>query len=102
MTNNVRRFDKTDWCGFAGATTFADGSDPFIGEVTLDGIGLIIIGDVGGISLIHDGDSHFEYRMFDGWLSPLKPDMIQIVMEHICTLSTVEQLLALGFTKVEL
>jgi hypothetical protein len=44
----VRRFDKHDWDGFAGAEPFRDGTDPFI----CDGAKFVAIADVQGINVI--------------------------------------------------
>jgi len=99
MTNNVRRFDKTDWCGFAGATTFADGSDPFIGEVTIEGVEMIIIGDVGGISVVSDGDTHYAYRW--DFAADADQAFVEEMMQQLCSFSTEEELLDHGFVKDE-
>ncbi|GAG47569.1 unnamed protein product [marine sediment metagenome] len=49
----LRRFEKEDWFGLGGATKFADGSEPYIGEFHLDEadveggtlLAMLVIGD---------------------------------------------------------
>ena len=48
----IRHFNKTDWYGFAGATPFDDGFDPFIAEFKLkDNTEVTIISDQNGYEL---------------------------------------------------
>lgn len=55
---DYRRFDKSDWYGFAGAERFSNGSEPFIySKLMNDGlVELTIIADRTGIEIFMYGD----------------------------------------------
>lgn len=52
--DRIRRFEKTDWYGFAGAQKFENGTEPFISTFTIDkkeDIEVTTIADAQGIEI---------------------------------------------------
>jgi hypothetical protein len=48
----LKRFDKVDWMGMAGAEPFADGSDPFVAyDVKVDELDTVVIVDGTGVAI---------------------------------------------------
>ncbi len=50
----LRRFNESDWLGYAGAERFNDNSNPFIGEIELTDqreTAVVVIADKNGLSL---------------------------------------------------
>jgi hypothetical protein len=52
----MKPFSKTDWYGFAGATSFPDGSAPLIGECQVGELGGMVIIDAFGLSVVASDD----------------------------------------------
>lgn len=57
----LRPFDEQDWAGFLGASAFADGAEPVIGEGRFaDGMGFVLILDAtGGCLVAEDEEADF-------------------------------------------
>lgn len=47
----LHRFTGSDWAGFSGSTRFEDGTEPFIGSITVDGMQGEIVVDAMGIGI---------------------------------------------------
>ncbi len=55
----MREFTKNDWNAYAGATPFADGSEPWIGEIEVGDVYIVVIVAGEGVtieSFTSDGD----------------------------------------------
>jgi hypothetical protein len=53
----MRPFSRCDWFGLAGAECFADGSDPLIGDLLIDGCDASVVLDATGL-MLHWGNAH--------------------------------------------
>lgn len=47
----MKAFTKEDWYGFAGATSFPDGTPPHLGELTVDGHPAVVVVDACGLQV---------------------------------------------------
>jgi hypothetical protein len=53
--SNLKRFGKTNWTFFSGATRFDDGDDPYITEINIvDGKGVILLIDKNGADIYNE------------------------------------------------
>ncbi len=55
-----KRFTENDWMGFAGCERFADGSEPFLAEIKVDGFDGLAIFDANGVVVLYASDADSE------------------------------------------
>jgi hypothetical protein len=88
----LRRFEKSDWYGFAGAENFSDGTLPLIGE----GQNFLLVADASGIEIDLDDSS--------SWLcnSPvdLMPGLARLIANGLPDRLSHKELTELGFQMV--
>ena len=85
----VRRFNQSDWDGFAGAESFDDESPPFIAGSE----NFLAIGDRGGVYVILD-DDWFYLEIY------VKPAVIEAIMKSLPEIITRETLDSYGFKRM--
>lgn len=66
LKDSLKRFEKHDWYGYCDAQRFADGSDPFLGEILIDGNNWEVVVDGSGMGFMGPADkeeTHLIYVM---------------------------------------
>jgi hypothetical protein len=91
----VRPFTRVDWYGYAGAESFEDGTEPRIGELTVDGWDAEIVWDAHGVQVFwHVNDPPSD---MDKWLCyEVEPGFAPALLERIERATTEQDLRALG------
>ena len=83
LNNEIRRFEKVDWYGWAGSEKFSNGHQPFIYHKDInDEADVTLIGDANGvgISVYIEGEDH-EYSSLNWYFEKKMPEMV--VLGHM-------------------
>jgi hypothetical protein len=99
-----KRFTKNDWMGLAGAEPFADGSDPLLASIVVDGHEALAIYDASGLFIdisVEDrmGGLDDENWFIRGVEKGPNTTKIALALAMLPAMVTREQLMALGFKK---
>jgi hypothetical protein len=91
----LRPFTREDWFGLAGAECFADGSEPQIGELLVDGDACTVVLDATGlVVLVEDPEgrtAEFAFRFGE------KPLGVARALDALRPEMALDDLLDLGF-----
>jgi hypothetical protein len=90
-----KRFTEGDWMGFAGAEPFADGTDPLLAELHVDGQPALAIFDATGIRVVV-----FEGECEQLVLFTLPADRAAQVIALLPESTTMSTLVGFGFEDV--
>lgn len=105
VNGTIREFSELDWDGMAGASRFADGSQPLIADIVLDGETGELVGDAECLQVII-------YREPDEDWTTLEPSVYNLglaaprfvvaatMAKILAEVTTVKQLLDLGFSSL--
>lgn len=80
--DQIRRFNQTDWYGFAGSVRFANGNEPFIAEGQYEGgRSVLLLADAEGVGC-HVEDEEGCYYL------PLEANELAVfaIVEHLLNL----------------
>ncbi len=88
-----RRFVESDWYGLAGCERFSDGSEPFIGEIEVDGYEGFAVFDSRGVYIdwTTEGDADCEDGVDHQYVAPISTVVL------LTAKTTKKALKALGF-----